>query len=228
MQQLTSLSTLWVRDDLLQANAKGKSACKEFVFQRCSSIATSDFFDPLKKLKLKSFKELKTVTKVRAKDVVLPIRLDREVFRRMALLGQFRKIDMRLVFTHPLGPLAWAPLPEVTFPVVAGRVFTALKSSPSKRIDVVFDVYKDISIKNVERSKRATGPDGVTNQNILPGFQVKNWSKTEQVVRFLDGQWKEKQFWAKLCNRTFRVTEEEKCWKIDFTDKVDLEALPPC
>ena len=277
VQQLTSLSTglaatTEVRDDLLQANAKGKSACREFVLQRCSSTATGDFFDPLKKLKLKSFKDLKAVTKVRAKDVMLPIRLDREVFARMALLGQFRKIDMRLVFTYPLGPLPWAladpyglprktskaklaqqlekqvvitdsypndatsiydgmaelqkfkPPPGATFAVVADRLFAALTSSPSKRVDVVFDVYKDISIKNVERSKRATGPEGVTYQNILPGFQVKNWSKIlsvsankAEVVRFLVGQWKEKQFREKLCDRTLYVTEKEKCWKIDFT-----------
>ena len=112
-QQLTGLSTglaatAEVSNDLLQANAKGKNACKDFLSQRCSLTATVDFFDPLKKLKLKSFKDLKTVIKIRTKDTVVPIRLDRDVFARMALIGQFRKIDMRLVFTYPLGPLPWA------------------------------------------------------------------------------------------------------------------------
>ena len=41
---------------------------------------------------------------------------------------------------------------------------------------MVFDAYKDVSIKNVERSKRATETDGITYKNILPGFQVKSWS----------------------------------------------------
>ena len=36
---------------------------------------------------------------------MLPTRLDRCVFARMALIGQFRNIDKRLVFTYPLGPL---------------------------------------------------------------------------------------------------------------------------
>ena len=66
------------------------------------------FFDPLKKLKLKSFKDPKTVIKIRTKDTVLPIRLDRDVFARMALIGQFHKIDMRLLSTYPVGPLPWA------------------------------------------------------------------------------------------------------------------------
>jgi hypothetical protein len=95
-----------VRDDLLQANEKGKSASWKFVEQRCSSDESVPFFDPLIKLKLKSFKNLKAVTKVRSKDAVIPI--DRDVFARMALLGQFRNIDMRLVFTYPIGPLPWA------------------------------------------------------------------------------------------------------------------------
>ena len=43
--------------------------------------------------------------KVRNKDLVLPLRMDRDVFARMALLGQFHQIDMQVVFTYPLGAL---------------------------------------------------------------------------------------------------------------------------
>ena len=263
-----------VRDDLLEAYDKGKSASREFVKQRCSSEATITFFDPLKKLKLKSFKNLKAVTKLRAKDAVIPIKLDRDVFARMALLGQFRKIDMRLVFTYPLGPLPWAladpyglprktnkaklaqqlenkvvteesyphdatsihdgmavlqkfkPPPGATFSVVAECLFAMLTSNPSKRIDIVFDVYKDISIKNAERLERASGSKGITYQNILPGYQVKNWSKIlsvssnkTELVRFLVGQWKQKQYREKLRNKTLYVTEEETCWKISSSEE---------
>ena len=134
----------------------------------------------------------------------------------MALLGQFCKIDMRLVFKYPLGPLPWAladpyslprktnkaklaqqlenkvvtedsyppdatsiydemavvqklkPQPGATFSVVAENLFAMLTSNSSKRIDIIFDIYKDISIKNAERSERATGLKGITFQNILP------------------------------------------------------------
>ena len=276
-QSLCSLSTGLaatddVRDDLLKANAKGKAACKEFIKERCSSTSTLGFFDPLKKLKLKSFKDLKAVAKIRIKDAVLPIRLDRDVFARMALISQFRKIDMRLVFSYPLGPLPWAladpygmprktnkaklaqqlekqvelthsyprdatsvydgmaelqsfkPPSGATFAVVADKLFTVLMSTPSKRIDVVFDVYKDVSIKNVERAKRKTGSDGIVYQNILPGFQVKNWSKIlsvsankAEIVRFLVGQWKEMHFRNRLHGKTLFVTEGEDCWKITST-----------
>ena len=51
---------------------------------------------------------MKAVCKVRNKDRVLPLRMDRDVFARMALLGQFRQIDMKLASTFPLGPLPWS------------------------------------------------------------------------------------------------------------------------
>lgn len=59
-------------------------------------------------MKLKSFKDLKTITKIRTKDLVLPLQMDRALFAQMALLGQFRKIDIKTVFTFPLGPLPWS------------------------------------------------------------------------------------------------------------------------
>ena len=61
-----------------------------------------------------------------------------------------------------------------TFAVVADKLFAVVTSNSSKRIDVVFDVYKAISIK---RWKRANGSVAITYHQILPGYQVKNWSK---------------------------------------------------
>ena len=90
------------------AMSKGKQAANDFVVSRCSSQPTLDNFDTLKKTKLKSFKDLKAVCKVRNKDLVLALYMDRDVFARMALLGQFRQIDMKLVYTYPPGPLPWS------------------------------------------------------------------------------------------------------------------------
>ena len=101
-------ATTEVRNDLLQARDRGQKALNYFVISRCSSLPTANFFDPLRKMKLKSFKDLKTITKIRIKDLVLPLQMDRALFVRMALLGQFRKIDMKTVFTFPLGPLPWS------------------------------------------------------------------------------------------------------------------------
>ena len=63
----------------------------ELVVSRCSSDPALDKFDYLRKMKLKSFKELETTSKVRTKDLVLPLRIDRVLFGKMALPEQFRK-----------------------------------------------------------------------------------------------------------------------------------------
>ena len=85
-------------DDLLQVKSRRKQA----------SDPTLDYFDPLKKAKLKSFKDLKAVRKVYNKNLVLPLRMARDVFARMELLEQFRQIDVKVLFTYPLGPLPWS------------------------------------------------------------------------------------------------------------------------
>ena len=59
-------------------------------------------------MKLKTFTHLKHVTKVNRKDEMIPLKMDRTFFGRMALLGQFRKIDLKEVFRYPLGPLPWS------------------------------------------------------------------------------------------------------------------------
>ena len=110
---LTTLSTgvaatTEVRNDLPQARERCQKALNDFVISRCSSLPTANLFDPLRKMKLKSLKDLKTITKIRTKDLLLPLKMDRALFARMALHGQFRKIDMKTVFTFPLGPLPWS------------------------------------------------------------------------------------------------------------------------
>ena len=66
--ELTSLSTgieatSEVCSNLLQAKEKGLAACKKFIDERCSSNSIIDYFDSLKKQKLKTFKDLKPSAK---------------------------------------------------------------------------------------------------------------------------------------------------------------------
>ena len=204
---LTSLSTgigatAEVKDSLLGAKNGGFSACLEFTSTWCSSSPKLDFFEQLPKSKYKTFKDLRKVVKVNAKHRVLPLKMDRTLFARMALLGQFRKTDSKTVFMYPLGLLLWSladaygllrktnkaqlfkeleknvPVSErhltnvsniydgmanlqklklpagATFRLMAEKVFSAVTNNTSRRIDIVFDTYPDVSIKNVERSKR--------------------------------------------------------------------------
>lgn len=69
------------------------------------------------------------------------------------------------------------PPAGATFHVVADRLFETVTSNCSKRIVFVFNVYHEQSVKSVERSKRASGSDGIKYKNILPGYMVSSWSK---------------------------------------------------
>ena len=271
---LTSLSTgieatAEAKDSLLGTKNGGFSACLEFISTRCSSSPKLDFFEPLPKSKYKTFKDLKKVVKVSAKHRVLPLKMDRTLFARMALLGQFRKNNLKTVFMYPLGPLPWSladaygllrktnraqlfkkleknvPVSErhptnvrniydgmailqklklpagATFRLVAEKVFSAVTYNTSRRIDIVFDTYSDISIKNAESSKRSARSDSVKYKNILPGHPIKSWSKfltvssnKTELVKFLVTEWKKYGFTYKLGNRSLFVTLNEDCWKL--------------
>ena len=109
-----------------------------------------------------------------------------------------------------------------TFLVVAERVFELVTSTGSRRVDVVFDVYREVSIKNVERLKRVSTSDGVQYKNILPAYTVKSWNKLlsvtankPEIVKFLVSQWKTEAFRGRLGNRIMYVTTEDQCWRLD-------------
>ena len=46
--------------------------------------------------------------KVSAINSLIPLNMDRNLFARMALIGQFQKTDLKEVFKYPIGPLPWS------------------------------------------------------------------------------------------------------------------------
>ena len=85
--------------------------------------------------------------------------------------------------------------------MLAEQVFSIVTGSNSNRTDVAFDVYRDVSLKNAERSERSSNQEGVKYKNILPSFQVKSWSKfltvssdRTVVVKFILSEWKKPEF----------------------------------
>ena len=46
--------------------------------------------------------------KMNAKGLLVPLKMDKNLFARMALIGQFRIIDLKDVFRYLLGPLPWS------------------------------------------------------------------------------------------------------------------------
>lgn len=109
-------------------------------------------------------------------------------------------------------------------------------STGSRHVDVVFDDYREVSIKNVERLKRVqmSTSDIVQHKNILPAYTVKSWNKLlsvtankPEIVKFLVSQWKTEAFRGRLGNYTMYVTTEDQCWRLD-TAACDPVPEPQC
>ena len=110
-EDLTSISSGIVapkdiENDLIRAHDVGEEAYQKFVDSRLKT--GTSFYDPMRKVQLKTFGSLtvKTKTKFANKECVL--RADYRLFSRMLLIASSRKMDMREVLKHPLGPLPWS------------------------------------------------------------------------------------------------------------------------
>ena len=103
--------------------------------------------------------------------------------------------------------------------------------SNSERVDIVFDTYREKSIKNAERSKRGSY-QGVVFNVIMPAHTIKNWrrllscsaSKTK-LLNFLVETWKMADTRKHLGERLLYVTCEKKCIKITKDNVEEVEEL---
>ena len=79
-----------------------------FINLRCSENPSIDFFDTLSKTKLRTFSSLKKTISIKSKYRLIPLKMDKELFARITLMSQFRKIDLKTVFKYSAGPLPWS------------------------------------------------------------------------------------------------------------------------
>ena len=86
-----------------------------------------------------------------------------------------------------------------TFEQVAELAFSHLthEGSQSKRIDVVFDVYRRNSTKQAERVNRGADGNALQYKNLAGGHHVQQWRKflssssnKTSLIRFLSEEWK--------------------------------------
>ena len=119
-----------------------------------------------------------------------------------------------------------------TFSDIAKFLFHKILSegTMSNRIDVIFDTYKDLSIKNIERSRRGT--ESVTFGNTLPGHKIKQFDKFLKssankmaLIRFLADEWKREYYRNHLVNKSFFISFENKCWKLTTDNIEDVPEL---
>ena len=103
--------TMFIKNWLLQESRQTLKLWTELLtfVRMCSRILGMKVNLSACQLDLKKLeKDLKKVVEVNVKDRLIPLRMDRNLFSRMALAGQFRKIDLKTVFTYPLGAMPWS------------------------------------------------------------------------------------------------------------------------
>jgi len=92
-----------VSEDLLNAKKKGEQAYTEFQSRLEKGV---DFCKPIKKIKLQTFSNIRHA-KPAAKPSESSLSSDRQLFANIILIAENRKIDMKEVFSHPLGCIPW-------------------------------------------------------------------------------------------------------------------------
>jgi len=122
---------------------------------------------------------------------------------------------------------------QVTFGDVATAVLLMVlkEGNCSKRIDVVFDTYKENSIKNSERLLRGE-ETGHHLQSIASTQIVRQWrnflsraSNKTSVIAFMVSEWKGTQHRGKLGEKTLYATTGEECFKITSDGCIQVASL---
>lgn len=87
-------------------------------------------------------------------------------------------------------------------------------------IDVVFDVYRDVSIKNAERCNRGAS-ESLQFKNIAAGHTIHQWRKflcspfnKSSLIKFLVEEWKKPEHRGRLGDKILYATCEDHCFKI--------------
>ena len=90
----------------------------------------------------------------------------------------------------------------------------------ASRIDVVFGVYRDLSIKNVERNRRSKGQ--LLFKKIVASSEIKQWGSflssnenKNSLVEFIFSQWQKLEYRVKIRQKLFYVTNRADVLKIN-------------
>ena len=110
-----------VTNDLLNALEIGESAAKRFTEERKSNENVEDteevksgkivksFYSPMKRLKLKTFNDMRVKKVVNSKQKAVAIVAERSLFGRLLILAKSRpEVSLEVVLKHSLSPIPWS------------------------------------------------------------------------------------------------------------------------
>ena len=97
-----------IKKDLLTAESVGESCFQSFLADRLKS-SNVPFYDPIKKLKLKSFADLKVKKIVNSKSKTLPIAAERSMFGRLLIVARSRdSLSLKEILNYSASPIPWS------------------------------------------------------------------------------------------------------------------------
>ena len=102
-----AITSVEIASDLMNAYKVGEDAYQDFKTCRLEKDDGVDFYATMKKQNSKTFSEMYN-KKVKCKGKEIVMKADRNLFGHMIVVAQSRKLDMREVLSHPLGPIPWA------------------------------------------------------------------------------------------------------------------------
>ena len=86
----------------------------------------------------------------------------------------------------------------------------------SNRVDVAFDVYRNISIKNIERVEKRDSSVASTLRNIVPNHTIQQWQQFHKgsankraLIQFLAAEWKQEYYREQLHGKEMNVAYDE-------------------
>ena len=95
--------------DILNANAIGERQYAKFKEERLeANTPMVKFHDRMPKQNLKTLSDVnknEKIVRLSAKELIL--RADKNLFGNMFIIAQGRKLNMREILAHPLGPIPW-------------------------------------------------------------------------------------------------------------------------
>ena len=213
-----------VTADILGAKKKGNDACEKFVEERVVK-GVVEFFHPITKNNLKSFRTIVKQVKIKLKNRDSSIKADRSLFARLIVMAQNRSFNMRDVLSYSLGPLPWSialadgslvknnkakllqflekdmlPLDTVatgaTWIIDGMALLQSMKNVPATLKEIANTVLKALMIRNARQI------DFVTDRN--PDISMKNTERNRitaersLLAKITGGKQRQPQQWKKF------------------------------
>ncbi|XP_066920827.1 uncharacterized protein [Clytia hemisphaerica] len=222
-----------VAEKMLSAKGIGKELMVTFNKQRLEEGRTLSIFDRMKKQKLPTFSNIPLSKAAKHKARLVAIESTKELFAKIAIIAQTRVVDLEQLLSFPLielplslsepdGTLKKTAKSKLLHTVEGDTVPVEMLQKDhafivdASRLDVVFDVYFDTSIKDIERQRRSTGEMIV--KKIVSTAPIKQWGQllssgefNNKLVTFFLNDWKTKRHL--LDNKTMYVNDSTETWK---------------